>query len=213
MNYQEIYINYIDVKNIKIICILLIILYVKIELKHNNKSLLDKISVIIPTYNRGHLILKSIKSVLNQTYKNIEVLLIDDGSSDDTEHIINSLEDNRIRYIKLNKNNGASNARNIGIKHALGKYISFQDSDDFYHYDKLEKQYKNILQKKSDFDFCKVNLFLNKSYKISFPFPNQEYNIKRDNISNELCNGNFISTQSILVKKNAIKKFFFFFYC
>ena len=208
MIYQDIYIDCKDVKSWKIIFILLIILYVRFRLKYN-KSLLDKISVIIPTYNRGHLILKSISSVLNQTYKNIEVLLIDDGSSDDTEHIINSLGDNRIRYIKLNQNNGASYARNIGIKYALGKYISFQDSDDLYHYDKLEKQYKNILQKKSDFDFCKVNLFLNKSYKVIFPFPNQEYSIKRENISNELCNGNFISTQSILVKKNAIKKYLF----
>ena len=106
----------------KIIFLVLILIYLKIGFKYN-KILLDKISVIIPTYNRGHLILNSIGSVLNQTYKNIEVLLIDDGSSDDTENIINNLEDKRIRYIKLNKNKGASNARNIGIKLASGKYL------------------------------------------------------------------------------------------
>ena len=146
---------------------------------------------------------------MNQTYKNIEVLLIDDGSSDNTENIIKNIKDKRIRYIKLNKNSGGSNARNIGINLSSGKYISFQDSDDFYHYDKLEKQYKNIVEKKSDFDFCKVNIFLNKTHKVVFPFPKQEYNIIRNNISNELCNGNFISTQSILVKRNAIKKYLF----
>ena len=131
---------------------------------------------------------------MNQTYKNIEVLLIDDGSSDNTENIIKNIKDKRIRYIKL-------------INLSSGKYISFQDSDDFYHYDKLEKQYKNIVEKKSDFDFCKVNIFLNKTHKVVFPFPKQEYNIIRNNISNELCNGNFISTQSILVKRNAIKRY------
>ena len=192
----------------KIIFLVLILIYLKIGFKYN-KILLDKISVIIPTYNRGHLILNSIGSVLNQTYKNIEVLLIDDGSSDDTENIINNLEDKRIRYIKLNKNKGASNARNIGIKLASGKYISFQDSDDFYHYDKIEKQYKNLIKKKSDFDFCKVNFYLNETYKVIFPLKSQEYNIMRNKISSELCNGNFITTQSILVKTNVIRKYLF----
>ena len=121
MTYKKILFKYLDVKNLKIIFLVLILIYLKIGFKYN-KILLDKISVIIPTYNRGHLILNSIGSVLNQTYKNIEVLLIDDGSSDDTENIINNLEDKRIRYIKLNKNKGASNARNIGIKLASGKY-------------------------------------------------------------------------------------------
>ncbi len=208
MTYKKILFKYLDVKNLKIIFLVLILIYLKIGFKYN-KILLDKISVIIPTYNRGHLILNSIGSVLNQTYKNIEVLLIDDGSSDDTENIINNLEDKRIRYIKLNKNKGASNARNIGIKLASGKYISFQDSDDFYHYDKIEKQYKNLIKKKSDFDFCKVNFYLNETYKVIFPLKSQEYNIMRNKISSELCNGNFITTQSILVKTNVIRKYLF----
>lgn len=208
MTYKKKLFKYLDVKNLKIIFLVLILIYLKIGFKYN-KILLDKISVIIPTYNRGHLILNSIGSVLNQTYKNIEVLLIDDGSSDDTENIINNLEDKRIRYIKLNKNKGASNARNIGIKLASGKYISFQDSDDFYHYDKIEKQYKNLIKKKSDFDFCKVNFYLNETYKVIFPLKSQEYNIMRNKISSELCNGNFITTQSILVKTNVIRKYLF----
>ena len=83
-------------------------------------------------------------------------------------------------------------------------YISFQDSDDFYHCDKIEKQYKNLIKKKSDFDFCKVNFYLNETYKVIFPFKSQEYNIMRNKISSELCNGNFITTQSILVKTNVI---------
>ena len=211
MTYKKILVKCLGVKNLKIIFLVLILIYLKIGFKYN-KILLDKISVIIPTYNRSHLILNSIGSVLNQTYKNIEVLLIDDGSSDDTENIINNLEDKRIRYIKLNKNKCASNARNIGIKLASGKYISFQDSDDFYHCDKIEKQYKYLIKKKSDFDFCKVNFYLNETYKVIFPFKSQEYNIMRNKISSELYNGNFITTQSILVKTNVIRKTRFLYY-
>ena len=99
------------------------------------KIIQEKISVIIPSYNRGNLIGDSIKSVLNQTYKNLEVIVVDDGSTDNTKEEIDKIEDERVKYIKLIKNGGGSNARNIGIQNAIGKYISFQDSDDFYYKD------------------------------------------------------------------------------
>ena len=104
----------------------------------------EKISIIIPTYNREKLIIKSINSILNQSYHNIEVILIDDGSTDNTRKVISQIKDRRFRYIKLRKNKGASIARNIGIKKAFGNYISFQDSDDILHSDKLEKQINNF---------------------------------------------------------------------
>ena len=106
------------------------------------KIIQEKISVIIPTYNRGNLIGDSIKSVLNQTYENLEVIVVDDGSTDNTKEEIDKIEDERVKYIKLMKNSGGSNARNIGIQNANGKYISFQDSDDIYYPKKLEIQYK-----------------------------------------------------------------------
>ena len=91
----------------------------------------ELISVVIPTYNRGKVIRKSIESVLNQSYKNIELIIIDDGSTDNTEFVVKKISDNRIKYIKLNENKGACYARNIGIKKAKGKYIAFVDSDDY----------------------------------------------------------------------------------
>jgi glycosyltransferase involved in cell wall biosynthesis len=100
----------------------------------------EKISIIIPSYNREKLIIRSINSILNQTYQNIEVILIDDGSTDNTKKVISQIKDKRFRYIKLRKNKGANVARNIGIQKAIGNYIAFQDSDDFFHSDKLEKQ-------------------------------------------------------------------------
>jgi len=85
----------------------------------------DKIlfSIIIPTYNRAHLISKSIKSVLNQTYSNWELILVDDGSEDNTEEIVNSFGDNRIKYF-YKKNEERSIARNYGIdKYGRRKYM------------------------------------------------------------------------------------------
>jgi glycosyltransferase involved in cell wall biosynthesis len=169
----------------------------------------EKISVIIPTYNRGNLIIRSLNSVLNQTYKNLEILIVDDGSTDETEFLINELNNNKIKYIKLKENKGASFARNLGITRASGKYITFQDSDDYYHHDKIEKQYYNLIKKKTDFDFCKICLHLNKDQKVVFPTIKQEKNIILENYEKELCNGNFISTQSILVKKAYIRKYLF----
>ena len=169
-----------------------------------------KISVIIPTYNRKNIIGKSIKSVLNQTYTNLEVIVVDDGSSDHTEEVIKKIKDERIKYIKLTENNGGSNARNIGIKQATGKFISFQDSDDIFYHEKLERQMNNIINKKSNLDFCKIKVIFNSSRSHFVPNQNQEKNIISGNIFNELISrGNFISTQSILVRKNFIEKFYF----
>ena len=140
------------------IVLLLILIHFKFKLQKNYFFFDDKISVIIPTYNRGYSIIECLNSVLEQTYKNIEILVIDDCSTDNTESLISKIEDDRVKYIKLNEKKGASFARNIGIKYATGKYISFQDSDDIYHKDKIEKQYKNLIKKNSDIDFCRVCL-------------------------------------------------------
>ena len=90
------------------------------------------VSVIIPTYNRAYLIDRSIQSVLNQTYQDFELIVVDDGSTDNTEDIIRQFQekDKRIKYIKYDKNKGGSAARNTGIKNSVRKYIAFQDSDD-----------------------------------------------------------------------------------
>ena len=115
-----------------------------------------------------------------------------------------------MRYIKLTENTGGSNARNIGIKNARGKYISFQDSDDKFYPEKLEKQINNMINKKSNLDFCKIKVIMNNSYYYFIPNKNQEKNITNGNLFTELISrGNFISTQAIVVKKNFVEKFYF----
>ena len=123
---------------------------------------MEKVSIIIPTYNREKSISKSIKSVLNQTYNDLEVIVVDDGSTDNTEKIIKGIKDTRIKYIKLDKNKGACYARNVGIKKATGKYIAFNDSDDIFHKTKIEKQVMYLKKCNSDLNFCKMKIHLDK---------------------------------------------------
>jgi len=98
------------------------------------------VSIILPTRNRCHLIRGAVESVLNQTFSDIEVIIVDDGSTDKTAQVVTNLNDRRIRYERLNESRGAPVARNIGISLAKGEYIAFQDSDDEWLPQKLEKQ-------------------------------------------------------------------------
>ncbi|MFH1135056.1 MAG: glycosyltransferase [Pseudomonadota bacterium] len=106
-----------------------------------------KVSVIIPTYNRADLLPRAIKSVLRQTRPDFELLIIDDASTDETEAVVRSFEDDRVRYIKrtinhlkmFRKTGEADNPRNDGLKQARGRYISYLDSDDMYRSDFLEE--------------------------------------------------------------------------
>ena len=102
------------------------------------------VSVIIPTYNCARLIGRSIKSVLNQTYRDFELIIVDDSSTDNTDKIVKKFQeqDKRVKYIRHDKNKGGSAARNTGIKLARGEFIAFLDSDDEWLPKKLEKQIK-----------------------------------------------------------------------
>ena len=115
------------------------------------------ISVIIPSYNRARTIEKSARSVLNQTYTDLELIIVDDCSSDNTAEVVAALaaEDPRVRYIRHEQNQGACAARNTGIDAARGEYIAFQDSDDAWFPDKLQIQLDRLTQTDADVVFCK----------------------------------------------------------
>lgn len=98
------------------------------------------VSVILPTYNRAQLLGRSIRSVLSQTFSDFELIVVDDASTDNTEELVKSFQDPRIRFIRHHINRGASAARNTGINAAQGKYIAFEDSDDEWLPYKLERQ-------------------------------------------------------------------------
>jgi len=103
----------------------------------NNKPL---VSVIVTTFNRADLIGETIESILNQTYTNFELIIVDDGSTDNTEGVVKKYNDKKIQYIKTGNWGGPAHPRNIGIKKAKGEYIAFCDDDDLWYPQKLEKQ-------------------------------------------------------------------------
>lgn len=98
------------------------------------------VSVVIPTYNRAELVDQAIESALAQTLEDIEVIVVDDGSTDDTETVVHTFDDPRVSYHRHDSNRGGSAARNTGIDHSSGEYIALLDSDDKWYPTKLERQ-------------------------------------------------------------------------
>lgn len=98
------------------------------------------VSVILPTQNRAEMLKRAVKSVLAQTYQDLELMIVDDGSTDDTDEVIASFQDPRIRVVRHQKARGASAARNTGVAHSYGELIAFLDDDDEWLANKLDKQ-------------------------------------------------------------------------
>lgn len=142
-----------------------------------------KISIIAPVYNCENYLEESIGSILNQTFRDIEVICIDDGSSDNSLNILNKIasEDSRLK-VSSQENQGPSTIRNYGLKKAAGDYLYFFDADDFLVEDALEKTYSNATQNDSDivmfkFDMYRDNRFIeHSSSHIEKQFPNVDFN-------------------------------------
>jgi glycosyltransferase involved in cell wall biosynthesis len=118
------------------------------------------VSVIVPVYNSEKTIRRCIESIINQTYKNLEVIIVDDCSSDASIIEISKIKDSRIRTIKQSKNSGVSASRNIGLKHATGDYVGFVDSDDFIATDFYEILLNNALLTNADIVEADINFIL-----------------------------------------------------
>lgn len=130
------------------------------------------VSVVIPVYNREKLLERALFSVINQSYKNLEIIIIDDGSTDNTKKVIDNFKKKEKRediiYV-YQDNRGASSARNKGVLIAKGQYVSFLDSDDEYFKDKIERHLQKITESGADFSICNEvqvrNGFYNKKNK------------------------------------------------
>ncbi len=157
------------------------------------------VSIIIPTYNRGNLISKAIDSILTQTYKNYEIIIVNDGSTDNTKEVIGKYDEDKIKYYQHAQNKGAAAAINTGIKNSNGDFISFQGSDDIWLPKKLEKE-MNIFKKSNE----KVGIvysgywYFRNHKKIYIPSP--KIKIKEGDIHFELLKGNFVSGLSLIRK-------------
>ncbi|MDN6730692.1 MAG: glycosyltransferase family 2 protein [Atopostipes suicloacalis] len=139
----------------------------------------DLISIIMPTYNAVKYISETIESILDQTYENWELIIVDDCSVDETISVIGSYTDDRIRLVKLSENKGAAIARNTALQKVSGKYIAFLDSDDLWHKDKLNKQLK-FMQKNNylftSTDYAEINESGEETGKVIKSHPKLDYN-------------------------------------
>ena len=114
----------------------------------------DLVSVILPTYNRAHVLGRAIASVLAQTHESLELIVVDDGSTDDTAAVLDAITHDRLRVIRLDANRGASCARNRGIAMAQGALIAFIDSDDVWTPDKLARQTAALTSRSDRVGLC-----------------------------------------------------------
>lgn len=126
-----------------------------------------KVSVIIPTYNRADFLKRAIESVLNQTFQDFELIIVDDGSFDKTKEVVDSFNSDKIKYIYQENSGGAAKPKNTGIRMAQGEYIAILDSDDQWLREKLEKQ-MIFFKKHSEIKVVGCNFLINgrKEYRI-----------------------------------------------
>ena len=166
------------------------------------------ISIVIPTYNHAQFIGKALKSVIDQTYKNWEVIIIDNESVDETYKIINSFNDSRIKYFKISNDGVIAKSRNLGIKVAKGEWIAFLDSDDWWTKDKLEICLSKI-SKNVDFIYH-AHEYVNKSksfFKKKIIRGRQlKKPILNDLLIGTITKGTEISNSSVIVRKKILIK-------
>lgn len=157
------------------------------------------VSVVLPTYNRENLVGKSIESVLSQTYEDFELIIVDDGSKDNTKSLIEKYmeNDSRIKYI-YQENAGYPSAINRGLIECKGEYIAFEDSDDIWDKEKLEKELSTLKENNADFVFCRM------VYPDTLPFPDSDSKDKTGYIFERLLAGNMIGGPTLLFKTECL---------
>tara|TARA_B100001057_G_scaffold447195_1_gene486482 strand:- start:1141 stop:1896 length:756 start_codon:yes stop_codon:yes gene_type:complete len=166
---------------------------------------LPNIDIIIPNYNKGDYLRECLDSVLNQTYKNWKVYLVDDCSNDTSKDILKEYnQEEKINIIFLNENFGPSYCRNLGIKNSKSEHIAFLDSDDFWPENKLEVQINEMLTNRYNFSYTDIKYF----------FDNKSSNLKKTNLPKVYDFKKFIrkstmSTSSILVNRSIINNTYF----
>ena len=168
-----------------------------------------KVSIIIPTYNRANLLSRAIKSVLNQTFKDFELIIVDDGSTDNTKGVVEEFQkkDSRIKYIWQENSGAPAKPKNTGIRQARGEYVAFLDDDDEWFPKKLEKQIE-LFEDNIGFVGCNI-LIVDQISQLLKKFKMPEYPYKI--FFEKLLGGDFTFTSSIVVVKREVLDEFGFF--
>jgi glycosyltransferase involved in cell wall biosynthesis len=165
---------------------------------------MSEVSVVIPTYNRGEYIGQAIRSVLGQTYQDFEIVVVDDGSTDNTREIVNSFANPKISYI-FQKNSGVCTAYNTGVQNSRGRLIAFLDSDDIWLPRKLELEMKALESfPEAGVVYCDVATFGSSDPAIPKTFFERlQWPPPRGNVLDKLAECCFPQTSTLLIKKEA----------
>ncbi|EGT3628899.1 glycosyltransferase, partial [Morganella morganii] len=173
-------------------------------LSFNSPSVPVLVSIIMPSFNSGRYIYKSINSVLNQTYTNFELIIVDDCSSDNTRDIVNSFIDDRIIFVRSESNSGSpATPRNIGLSKARGEVIAFLDSDDIWHVEKLEKQLRFMCDHNASFT-CTSYTIIDESDNLVGKF-----NVPNEQVYEGLIFNNTVGCLTAMIDASIVKGFSF----
>lgn len=162
-------------------------------------------SIIIPTYNRSEKLKNTITSVLNQTFEDFELLIMDDGSTDDTETVVKSFNDSRVLYTWESNSRGPATPRNRGIKIAKGQWISFLDADDLWYPQRLMIVFNSIKKFPNSDVFCHNEMLHNWDSKIKSPIFYGPFT--KNFYENLLKRGNCLSTSATTIRNSLINKY------
>lgn len=165
---------------------------------------MPRVSVIIPSYNRAELVVETIKSVLAQSFEDLEIVLVDDGSTDDTREAVSKLS-GPVRYI-YQENMGRSRARNEGFKASTGEYVCFLDSDDLFIKEKLEQQVE-LLQTREDlgFVYCDYSFIDQAARPLDKPSIYSSHPLRRRSIFRHLLYFDFIPPSTVLARRECVE--------
>jgi glycosyltransferase involved in cell wall biosynthesis len=165
---------------------------------------MSKVSIIMPTYNRAWILGRAVESVLTQTFKDFELIIVNDGSADDTQKVLKDFSDARITVINLETNGGLSHARNTGLKKATGEFIAYLDSDNLWYPEYLEATME-AFDDKTIMVYSGQNLLLVGGTKehpeiIGRKTRNEKYNPVK------LTQGNYIDVNCVVHRRSLIKE-------
>ncbi|MBI4059635.1 glycosyltransferase [Candidatus Giovannonibacteria bacterium] len=166
------------------------------------------VSIVIPAYNAEKYIKEAVDSALAQTYENVEVVVVDDGSTDGTKNVLESyVRDGKIKYV-YQKNAGLAGARNTGIRTARGEYIAFLDADDLFLPEKVTEQVK-VLEEHPDYDVCYSDLthFTDGQQRKFF---HHRYHYPSGNLFEPLLHKQFINPLAVFARRSVFEKYGFF---
>jgi len=167
-----------------------------------NLNASPQVSVVIPTYNHAHYLARALQSVLDQSYTNWEVIVIDNHSADNTDEVLQSFTDPRISFLKIHNNGVIAASRNAGIRAAKGEWVAFLDSDDWWERNKLQVCFDSI-DGKIDFVYHELDL-VRESPQLFGKKTIGSWQVKPSVLVDLMVRGNAIPTSSVLVKKRLL---------